>query len=194
VFSLDHQCNPDRALADACTHDDAVAAPYRIDVFATDVASVVSRAGGWLYDHAARGWRVMVIANDTSDPRPLRILGVDVVDLGSARAAAPRSRAYLLKTAAELLESDPKVQQLVLSRGTRSHTELALWGRQIPCGVKDLAGESYRVSEAAYAFKRQALIAANVDLTMSDFAEEVWCGAMVTPVSGAEAMNAVTNH
>ncbi|WP_155770902.1 hypothetical protein [Mycobacterium colombiense] len=130
LFGLEHQRNPDHSTTDAFPDTDEFRRPYRIDVFATDVVSAITHAGGWLYDHAARGWHVTVIANNVSDSRPLRILGVDLVDLDSLLAVAPGPRAHLLNIATELLESDPQVQQLVLTGFSHNRTDIAVWANK----------------------------------------------------------------
>jgi hypothetical protein len=51
----EHHCDPLHRLAGGCKNADKVIRPYRPNVFATDVVSAVSRAGGWMHDQAARG-------------------------------------------------------------------------------------------------------------------------------------------
>lgn len=156
--------------------------PCQLDVFATDIVNAVSRAGGWLYDQAARGWHMTVITADTADTRPLRILGVNVLDLESARAGARHPRGELISAARRLLKSNPTLRPLVLSGPSHNHNEIAEWGRRQPKVHKTTNWLQYRLSSAASAFKHQALIAAAVDQMASDINEEFWCSVAPSPV------------
>lgn len=189
LISLERQRNLDHSAADARADLDEPCGPRRIDVFATDGVHAVTHVGGWLYDQAARGWRVAVIVSDASDCRPLRILGVEVVDLDSALRAANLPRAQLIQAATELLKSDPDVDELVLSRLSHSPRDFAVWNGRMPRHTPDGGWTCYRLSAAATAFKRQALLAASTDPTTSDLAEEFWCelAAGSAPATGSPA-------
>jgi len=61
---------------------------YRLDVVAANVIDVVKFAGGWLFDRAMAGWDVTVLVADHVDPRPLQILGAQIIDLEHALESA----------------------------------------------------------------------------------------------------------
>ncbi|OBK33844.1 hypothetical protein A5658_12120 [Mycobacterium sp. 1245111.1] len=137
---------------------------YRLDVVATDVADVVRFAGGWLFDRAMAGWDVTVLVADHPDDRPLRILGVEVLDLEHALAtAAHRPPPQTLAAAADLFDCDPRVRQGVLLALDQGATEVTLWGRNWPVELDSHVGlVEHRLSAAAQAFKGQALAAAGI--------------------------------
>lgn len=137
------------------------AGSYRLDVFTSDVADVVRSAGGWLYDHATGGWHVTVPISGAADPRPLRVLGVNVDDL--ALLDTERPHAHLVGVAVDQLESDPHIQQLVLDGLRHSGTEIVVWGQKLSPGLEEFGRRlSYRLSAAAAVFKHHALLAAAV--------------------------------
>ncbi len=74
----------------------------------------MQQAGGWLFDQVMAGWDVTVITVDSSDPRPLRILGVraGVLDAVLALAAAD---------VAQEPAADPEVFRRGEIRRTGSH-------------------------------------------------------------------------
>ena len=168
------EIEPALHILGGCNGQDERTGPFRLDAFATDVVDVVRRAGGWLHDHAARGWRVTVVVADTADPTPLRILGVDVLDLKSAFATAQRPRAHLLAAATKQLESNSQVRQHLLSGTNRNQSRVAVWGCQRSTRREDVGRFQYRLSSAAYAFKKQALLAAAVDHPPPGVIEEFW--------------------
>ena len=55
---------------------------YRLDVVAASVLDVVEAAGGWLFDRRMAGWDVTVLVPEEEDAHALRILGVDIVQVG----------------------------------------------------------------------------------------------------------------
>jgi len=137
---------------------------YRLDVVASDVADVVRFAGGWLFDRAMAGWDVTVLVADHPDERPLEILGVQILDLEYALAAAwHRPPPQTLATAADLFDCDPRVRQGVLQALDHGATEVTLWGRTWPVELDGQVGlVEHRLSAAAQAFKGQALEAAGL--------------------------------
>ncbi|WP_077101570.1 hypothetical protein [Mycobacterium terramassiliense] len=158
------------------TGDGADTAPYRLDVFSTDVCDVVRCAAGWLFDQAAGGWYVTVILVDAGDPRPLHILGLEVLDLSTAFTASDaRPRAQLLAASTDLLESDRALRRYVLSGGGHRSTEVVLWGEE-PGGLEDPRCAQYQLSTAALAFKQQALLAADVGQEAASATETFCCG------------------
>jgi hypothetical protein len=135
---------------------------YRLDVVAADVADVVKFAGGWLFDRAMAGWDVTVLVADHPDERPLRILGVEIVDLEYALATAgDRPAPQTLAAAADLFGRDSRVRQGVVQALDQGATEVTLWGEKWPAELDDSVGlVEHRLSAAARAFKAQALAAA----------------------------------
>ena len=137
---------------------------YRLDVVATDVADVVRFAGGWLFDRAMAGWDVTVLVADHVDERPLRILGVGVLDLEYAlRTAGHRPPPQTLAAAADLFDCDSRIRQGVLQALDQGATEVTLWGESWPVELDSHVGlVEHRLSAAAQAFKEQALAAAGI--------------------------------
>lgn len=140
---------------------------YRLDVVATDIADVVRFAGGWLFDRAMAGWDVTVLLADDVDERPLRILGVQVLDLEFAlTTAGHRAPPQTLAAAADLLDCDSRVRQGVLRALDQGATEVTLWGERWPVELNSHVGlVEHRLSAAAQAFKGQALAAAGISAT-----------------------------
>jgi hypothetical protein len=137
---------------------------YRLDVVATDVADVVRFAGGWLFDRSMAGWDVTVLVADHVDERPLRILGVQVLDLEYALATAgQRPPPQTLAAAADLFDGDSRVRRGVLQALDHGATEVTLWGESWPAELDSQVGlVEHRLSAAAQAFKGQALAAARL--------------------------------
>jgi hypothetical protein len=122
----------------------------------------VQYAGGWLFDQVMAGWDVTVITVDTSDPRPLHILGVRACDLDRA-VSAPVFGSCLqgIVLRSDLYHADERVRRLVLTAVEAGSAEIRLWGDVWPA---DFAGSPapvrHRLSLAARAFKAQALAVA----------------------------------
>jgi hypothetical protein len=137
---------------------------YRLDVVAADVADVVRFAGGWLFDRAMAGWDVTVLVADHPDERPLRILGVAILDLEQALATAgDRPPPQTLAAAADLFDCDSRVRQGVLQALDQGATEVTLWGQTWPVELDSHVGlVEHRLSAAAMAFKAQAFAAAGM--------------------------------
>lgn len=136
-------------------------------VFTPSVVEVVSCAGGWLFDRAMAGWHVTVLVADPVDPRPLRILGVEVLDLEAAltepgeRGPLPRA----LAVAGELYESDARVRRGVLATLDQHAAEVTFWGQRYPGELDRRVGAvQHQLSLAARAFKAHALAAVGAPL------------------------------
>lgn len=134
---------------------------YRLDVVASDVADVVSGAGGWLYDRRAAGWEVNVFVPQIADPRPLRILGARtwaVSDFVSRRCAS-----HGLAVSAAVFTGEPRVRERVQAALDSVAADVALWGDGWPLPVqRTVQHAQYRLSAAAQLFKGHALTAAGV--------------------------------
>ncbi|CAN5753868.1 hypothetical protein BH09ACT8_BH09ACT8_57300 [soil metagenome] len=138
---------------------------FRLTVLAPNVVDVVSCIGGWLFDRAMLGWDVTVFVADTSDARPLHILGAKTAELephltGKSKVHLPDA----VSIAAELYDSDTRLQRNVLRRLDRRRTEVTVWGpdcarelRGVPAAVSHRVIFEHRLSLAAQTFKAHAL-------------------------------------
>lgn len=135
---------------------------HRLDVFATDAADVVQTTGGWLFDRVMGGWEVNVLVPRDGDARPLRILGVRVMDLAAdLDVASPMSQSLAVSIAAFAV--DDRIREQVSKAMRNPMTEIALWGEGWPFGMdRGLTRTEYTLSAAARAFKGQALRAAGI--------------------------------
>jgi hypothetical protein len=142
---------------------------YRLDVVAASVVDVVQSAGGWLYDRMMAGWEVTVLLPNGFDTRPLRILGVRALDLGSQMApetvsAAMGATSQSLAVSAEVFSSDARVRETVIGALDRASTEVSLWGDGWPSGIdRGMTRVQHVLSAAARVFKGYALVAAGID-------------------------------
>lgn len=143
---------------------DAESLRYRLDVVATTASDVVHAAGGWLYDRVMAGWEVTVLLPDARDSRPLRILGVQAVDLQTSYPGArAKGDCQSLAVSAEAFAAHDCVRELVREALGQRTAEVALWGEGWPLGVnRGMARMEHVLSVAALAFKAQALIAAGI--------------------------------
>jgi len=152
---------------------------YRLNVLAGSAVDVVQSAGGFLYDRAMAGWQVTVLLPRPTDSpyfedsRPLRILGVRVLDLQSdLTCESDDSVPQTLAVSAEVYTADARVRErLVKARGHRL-TEVALWGDGWPLEMnRGMTRVQYVLSAAARVFKRQALVAAGIPCETVDYTE-----------------------
>jgi hypothetical protein len=157
-------------------HDEGLR--YRFDVLAGSAVDVVQSAGGFLYDRAMAGWEVTVLLPRQADcpdfegSRPLRILGVRVLDLQSDFTEYDGPMPHGLAVSAELYTGDSRVRErLVKARGNQL-TEVTLWGEGWPLAMnRGMARVQYVLSAAARVFKRQALAAAGISCQTVDSTE-----------------------
>ncbi len=165
---------------------------YRLDVVATDIADVVMFAGGWLFDRAMAGWDVTVLVAGDVDGRPLRILGVAVLDLEDALSTAGhRPPPQTLAAAAELFDCDSRVRQGVLRALDQGATEVTLWGETWPVELDSHVGlVEHRLSAAAQAFKGQALAAAGISPDGIGAIERFRSRVMTSPLVEADVVPA----
>jgi hypothetical protein len=150
---------------------------YRLDVVAASAVDVVQSAGGWLYDRAMAGWEVAVLLPQRCDTRPLRILGVQTLDLESELATLPTgSTSQSLAVSAEAFTADARVRDTVLQSLDDRLIEVALWGDGWPLGVNRATTRAQHVlSGAARMFKGYALAAAGIPDTTVDPTETLLC-------------------
>ncbi|MBX9639073.1 MAG: hypothetical protein K2X97_04915 [Mycobacteriaceae bacterium] len=152
---------------------------HRLDVIAAETADVVHTAGGWLYDRVMAGWQVNVLLPHGCDTRPLRVLGVHVLD-AATDVSEPMGQG--LAVSVDAFAADDRVKTLVRKAVASRLTEVALWGEGWPLGAdRGLSRTRYTLSAAARAFKAQALRAAGlrheaVDSTETLFTDSVWLG------------------
>jgi hypothetical protein len=161
-----------RTARTARTNDELM--HYRLDVVAASAADTVHSAGGWLYDRAMAGWEVTVLLPSSCDSRPLRILGVKVMDLeaGFERTdSEPQSQASLA-VSAEAYAADGRIREKVLKALNHRLTEVALWGDGWPLAVdRGMTRVQHVLSAAARTFKSYALEAAGIGCGTVDPAE-----------------------
>jgi hypothetical protein len=175
---------------DVCSGSDVFTGPYRIDVFAADVIDVVTCAGGWLYDQSAGGWRVTAALANSTDPQPLRILGVHVVDLASALPPA-ESGGCVLGVGSEDPESDRQIGRLMFRNLRATPAKVLWWGTQLPPDLGFLGRRTEHVlSPAACAFKQQAALAAGAISVARTATEGFWCGLRSVPQAVASPRSA----
>lgn len=152
---------------------------YQLSVVATDAAELIASAGGWMYDRVRAGWDVSVAVAESTDLRPLQILGVTplVADQGFDSAVDGLASAAIA-IAPEILESKGNVRREVLKALDDGVTEVTLWGATMPrglCGRVDRM--QHRLSSAARAFKAHSLAAAGIPATAISATEELYCAA-----------------
>jgi hypothetical protein len=150
---------------------------YRLDVVAGSAVDVVHSAGGWLYDRVMAGWEVTVLLPGNDDTRPLRILGVGVVDTESEFVpTAMGSTSQTLAVSAEAFTADERVREKVLKSLDDRLTEVALWGDGWPLGVnRGMTSAQHVLSAAARKFKGYALAAAGFPGTPVEPTETLLC-------------------
>jgi hypothetical protein len=135
---------------------------YRLDVIAASAADAAHSAGGWLYDRAMAGWEVTVLLPQSCDTRPLRILGVQAMDLecGFDRTG---SAAHSLAVSADVFATNDRIRETVRTALNHRLTEVALWGDGWPLAVnRGMARVQHVLSAAARTFKGHALVAAGI--------------------------------
>lgn len=160
---------------------DAACLRYRLEAVAASAVDVVQAAGGWLYDRAMAGWEVTVLLPDGThfeDSRPLRILGVRVLNLES-EFEATGATAQGLAVSAAVFAGNPHIRAKVRKALDDRSTEVALWGEGWPLGVNGtLTRTHHELSGAARMFKRQALMAAGIPCDSADPTETLLTGAV----------------
>jgi hypothetical protein len=118
------------------------------------------------------GWEVTVLLADSSDTRPLRILGVHTLDLEPAIGSTSQS----LAVSAEAFTADARVRDKVLESLDNRLTQVALWGDGWPPGVnRAMTRAQHVLSAAARAFKGYALAAAGTGCDSVDPTETLLC-------------------
>nr|WP_194945856.1 hypothetical protein [Mycolicibacterium malmesburyense]CRL69619.1 hypothetical protein CPGR_01317 [Mycolicibacterium malmesburyense] len=134
---------------------------YRLDVAARTVGDAVDLVGGWLFDRARAGWDVTVFVAEPGDPRPLRILGVEMGDLDGA-FGGPQPSPAALSVAAELYAIDPRLRDVVRATLSRCTPEITVWGGQLPGLGRETVVARHTLSVAARTHKAHALTATDI--------------------------------
>jgi len=168
-----------RVSAARATRADGECLRYRLDVIAASAVDVVHSAGGWLYDRVMAGWEVTVLLPESCDTRPLRILGVGVVDTQSEFVStAMSSTSQTLAVSAETFAVDARLRDKVLESMDNRLTEVALWGDGWPLGVnRGLVTAQHLLSAAARRFKGYSLAAAGIPCSSVGYTETLLCDA-----------------
>ncbi|MBH0781762.1 hypothetical protein [Nocardia bovistercoris] len=135
---------------------------YQLDVVAHSVIDVVEHAGGWIFDRAVAGWEVTVLVTGRPDPRPLRILGAEVLDLETVLAARGQGRRpHAVAIAADVCERNSRAHAGLLRALGDGNVEVVVWGESwMSPPEHQVDPVVHRLSVAAQAFKAQALTAA----------------------------------
>jgi hypothetical protein len=138
---------------------------YRVVALASTVDDVVESAGGFVFDHAAAGWEVVVYVEDCRNELPLRIVGASTVRRCSALSLEMEAEpADILLVGASLPIRDPIRRYLALVHD--QEIEPAMWGGEPPTQrQRDRRIIEYRLTAAAVAFKREALMTVSVGRT-----------------------------
>jgi len=157
---------------------------YRLDVIAASVLDVVEAAGGWLFDRRMAGWDVTVVVPEVEDVHALRILGVDILQVGPSWTSwLERPQVHALAVAADLFDRDPRVRHGVLYALEQGLPEVILWGSAWPASLARSADEvRHELSGAARMFKYHAVKAASGrEPAAVDQVEVFHCGTSALP-------------
>lgn len=119
-----------------------------------------------MFDRVLAGWDAIVLVHNPADALPLRILGANVLALGSPTNDV---RPDAITLAGALVETDDRIQCGVLEALDRGLAEVMLWGGDCPSELNRRIGSvQHRLSVAARAFKAEALTAASVPAVSID--------------------------
>lgn len=135
---------------------------HRLSILADDSADAVTAAGGLIFDRVSAGWEVRVFLAESTDRRPLQILGADARELAEGIESADAWPDAIV-VAAELYAHEVRVRRYVGTAARQHCSEVAIWGGEWPatlgCGIGLV---EHRLSIAARAFKVHAMAAAGV--------------------------------
>lgn len=139
----------------------------RLVVAAPTVAGLVRAAGGWLFDQAMAGWDVTVVVAESTNARPLRILGAGLVDLESTKASGVRGpMPHRVAVDVALYRADDRTRARLSALIDDSATEVMLFGGALPDELHHrFRPVEHRLSVATLAFKERALSAATTTET-----------------------------
>jgi hypothetical protein len=167
---------------------------YRAEVLASDIKDLVQSAGGWLFDQITAGWTVNVWTTDPFDIRPLQILGVPTVSADPC-AGSTAGMQCLLAVSAALLGRNARAQEAVMTAVDDGNNDILLWGDVLPVFLHPhVCSDEHRLSNAARAFKAQALRAASVPYVRVAASETLYRCARSTLVESLRPSASVETH
>jgi hypothetical protein len=135
--------------------------PYQVDVILGSVACAVSMIGGWMFDRTMAGWHLNVFAPDGFDIRPLQILGVRSVNThADVLAASSGHPSGVVAIESDLFQVEDRRLD-ILNLINEGYAEVVVYG-DLSLGnlISRVDRVGHRLSDAAVAFKAQALRAA----------------------------------
>lgn len=140
---------------------------YRLDVVGTSVPEVVEHAGGWIFDRVGAGWAVTVLVSHMSDPRPLRILGAEVIDLHAVLGKRGQGRQpQAIAVGADICQDEPRARRGLMSALADGRVEVVVWGGSWTSPPEHRVDPvRHHLSVAARAFKARAMQAAGLEPT-----------------------------
>lgn len=131
---------------------------YRLAVLAQDVRDVVRHAGGWLFDLSKAGWDVTVLLLGQGETRPIRILGLNVIELNRSGLENDRHPyPQMLAVAPDLLAQDPHVNRRIIRMVRTGLTDVVLYGVS---QLDESRGDDvllHKLTRAARVFKARSL-------------------------------------
>jgi hypothetical protein len=128
------------------------------------------------------GWDVYGFVPDCPDQRPLRILGVNTVDLDLLPEALDPVRVHSLAVAPELYRRDTRIRARVLQAVDRGAPEVVLLGPSYPRELRrEMTRMEHQCSSAAQVLKRLALDAAGGPTDFAVEREPLCSGAALRP-------------
>jgi hypothetical protein len=134
---------------------DVLPSRYQAIVLASDAPTAVRHVGGWLCDHAVRGWYTSAVLIDGSGVHALEILGVITKHIGAVSDLCDGTQASVIAVDSALYGDDIRVRRFVDNASTGRFNAVVVWGDgDIMHGrAIDFAPAEHRLSAAALAFK-----------------------------------------
>lgn len=139
-------------------------ARHHLMVLGAGESEVICAAGGLIYDWSQRGWDVTVHLPAPCENRSFRILGAKATPLTvpDCLCSDPR-RPNAIIVSSLLCRQNWPVRHYFMEATLRNYAATAILGNDWPDGLGNEAGEvKHQLSPAARAFKRQAMIAAEL--------------------------------
>lgn len=139
------------------------AIPYRVVVLGASARDVVQAAGGLIFDRIRSGWEAVAMLPDSSDERPLRILGAKAIRADGEDAQQVMTEVpHALVVSADLLCENTSIGQWIHNSLNPSLTALWVWDLSTVRQPNVAALTKHHLSSAARIFKTAALRAASV--------------------------------
>ncbi|MCX5044287.1 hypothetical protein OG921_14035 [Aldersonia sp. NBC_00410] len=135
-------------------------------VLGTSVAEIVQHAGGLLFDYGIAGWDLIVLGPADTRCRALQILGTHTFTPDSALSSSVNQAAlsgedpqiHVVVGAEGLFRDQPRMNEAVSELFDCNCADVMLWSNPNETDLPRMT--KYRMSNAARAFKAQALCAA----------------------------------